>query len=90
MKKTFKIIALVLAVAVVAFSLCSCRALDEAKANQAFYIDDSKEEILYNDITYRLFKTGNLEFIKPWRYSYNDYNKGRYVTEIVVSTHLSS
>ena len=90
MKKTFKIIALVLAVAVVAFSLCSCRALDEAKANQAFYIDDSKEEILYNDITYRLFKTGNLEFIKPWSYSYNDHNKGRYVTEIGVPTLLSS
>ena len=90
MKKTFRIIALVLAVAVVAFSLCSCRALDEAKTNQAFYIDSSKEDIIYNETTYRKMETGNLDFIKPWSYSLVDQNKGRFVTEKGVPALLSS
>ena len=57
MKKFYKLIALVLAIAMLAVSLCSCRALDEAKANRVFYSDDHTE-ILYNNSVYRLLLSG--------------------------------
>lgn len=53
MKKSFKVITLILAIAMLAVSLCSCRALDEAKANQAVYSDDHTE-IEYRGNIYRL------------------------------------
>lgn len=62
MKKTFKIIALVCAIAVVAFSLCSCRALDEAKENRGIYSDD-RLSIQFKGETYRLFDPHNYTII---------------------------
>nr|WP_316621892.1 hypothetical protein [uncultured Ruminococcus sp.] len=62
MKKTFKIIALVLAIAVFALSLCSCRALDEAKENRGIYSDD-RLSIQFKGETYRLFDPHNYTII---------------------------
>lgn len=63
MKKISKIIALVMAVALIALSLCSCQFLDDAKESQVFYNGDNKREILFKDSTYKTIKTGKLNFL---------------------------
>lgn len=63
MKKSFKLIALVLAIIMVSVSLCSCRALDEAKANTAVYTDNDKTEVLFRDTTYKYLDTGDYDFV---------------------------
>ena len=63
MKQSFKLIALVLAIMMVSVSLCSCRALDEAKANTAIYTDSDKTEVLFRDTTYKYLDTGEYSFI---------------------------
>lgn len=89
MKQFFKLIALVLAIAMVAATLCSCRSLDETKANQAFYTDSKKTEITLRENTYRELKIGKLSFINEWNYGYAQGN-GCYVTEKDVPALLSS
>lgn len=73
MKKTFKIIALVLAVAVVAFSLCSCRALDEAKENRGIYSDDHLS-IEFKGETYRFFDPKDYSIISDAYMGWNQYH----------------
>lgn len=63
MKQSFKLIALVLAIMMVSVSLCSCRALDEAKANTAIYTDSDKTAVLFRDATYKYLDTGEYDFI---------------------------
>lgn len=63
MKKYIRIIALLSVIALTAVSLCSCKALDEAKANQAFYSTDQHREIEYKDSIYRVFSPGKYSVI---------------------------
>ena len=63
MKRFFKLTALVLAIAMMAVTLSSCRALDEAKEKRAVYTDDTYAEIECNGVIYRGIDTGNLSFI---------------------------
>lgn len=63
MKQSFKLITLVLAIIMVAVSLCSCRALDEAKANTAIYADNDKTAVLFRDAAYKYLDTGDYDFI---------------------------
>ena len=73
MKKTFRIIALVLALAVVALSLCSCRALDEAKENRGIYSDDHLS-IQFKGETYRFFDPHNYTIISDAYTGWNQYH----------------
>lgn len=54
MKKTFKITALLLAITLLAVSLCSCQALDEARTNHAVFTDKEYTAIEFKGHTYRL------------------------------------
>lgn len=63
MKKSFKLIALTLVIVMVSISLCSCRALDEAKANTAIYTDSDKTAVLFRDAIYKYLDTGEYDFI---------------------------
>ena len=63
MKKIFRSTAVILAVVLIAFSLCSCRKLDSMRAHQAFYNNDDKTEILLDGDIYRAVKSGNREFL---------------------------
>ena len=54
MKNSFKLIALFLAIAMLAVSLCSCRALDERKENRAVYTSTEHTKIEYKGNLYRL------------------------------------
>ena len=87
MKKIIKLIALMTAVALLAISLCSCQHLDELKANQAFYTDDTKETIIYHDSVYKAINPGNLYFTSNYIYGYFD---NAYVTTEDVPALLSS
>lgn len=63
MKKSLKIIALTLTVIMVSVSLCSCRALDEAKANRGIYSGDHLE-LEFKGETYRFLAPGKFTFIR--------------------------
>ena len=88
MKKTSKVIALVMAIAIVALSLCSCRSLDNLKQNQAFYLDNTKTEITLHGNIYRELKLGKLSFIDAR--NYESQGDGCYITEKGVPALLSS
>ncbi len=62
MKRILKISALLLITALLASILCSCNALDEAKANRAVFNED-KSVITFRDSEYRKMDTGKYEFI---------------------------
>lgn len=53
MKNTVKKLALVLLIVLICLSLCSCSMLDEMKEQQAFYLNDERTEILWNDVVYK-------------------------------------
>lgn len=72
MKKIFRCTAVILAVVLIAFSLCSCRKLDSMRAHQAFYNNDDKTEILLDGDIYRAVKSGNREFLFS-NYSFDTY-----------------
>ena len=62
MKKSFKIIALVLCLATLCVTLCSCQALDERRENQAVMIDDTS--FSFHDHTYKKMPiSSKLQFI---------------------------
>lgn len=63
MKKIFRCTAVILAVVLIAFSLCSCRKLESMREHQAFYNNDDKTEILLDGDIYRAVKSGNREFL---------------------------
>ena len=63
MKKIFRSTAVILAVVLIAFSLCSCRKLESMREHQAFYNNDDKTEILLDGDIYRAVKSGNREFL---------------------------
>ena len=89
MKKVFQISALLLIIALLTVSLCSCRSLETAKANQAFYLDNNvKSEIILRDTIYRKIYLGNLSFIDAGNYGLRE--NGCYVTEKGVPVLLSS
>lgn len=72
MKRSFKLVALLIAVVLMAASLCSCEELDKKKANRGIYSDDRKE-ITYQDNVYRLITAGKYEIITgsynwDWQY----------------------
>lgn len=62
MKRLFQLSALILCAVLTTFSLCSCNALDEAKANRAIYNED-KSVITFRDNEYRKMDIGKYEFI---------------------------
>lgn len=62
MKRFFKLSAYLLSVVLLALFLCSCNALDEAKANRAIYNED-KSVITFRDNEYRKMDIGKYEFI---------------------------
>ena len=53
MKRFFKIVALALCIALLGVTLCSCRYLDEAKANTAVYDDESMDSLTFRGYQYR-------------------------------------
>lgn len=59
MKKLFKIIAVVMCIAMVGVILCSCQYLDDKKALHAIYNDDSKETFTFRDYKYLRMKFDN-------------------------------
>ncbi|MBQ9248179.1 MAG: hypothetical protein IJ171_06295, partial [Ruminococcus sp.] len=63
MKKVIKISALLLVIFLLTVSLCSCRSLETAKANQAFYLDNFRSEVILRDNIYQKIHLGNLSFI---------------------------
>ena len=91
MKRVIKISALLLFIALLTVSLCSCRSLETAKANQAFYLNDTKSEISLRGNTYREFlPDNNLSFINVNERNYGSQESGCYVTEKDVPALLSS
>ena len=88
MKKRIKAIALLCAIAVLAVTLCSCRALDSAREHQAFYKDSTHNEIILGDQTYRKIDSGNKEFI--FVENHIKYYESFYVTEKDVPVLLAS
>ena len=85
MKKHLKLIALFVVIALSAISLCSCQALDEAKEKQAFYTDDTKNEIVWKGETYQQIDPGKYYFISS--YGFDD---TLFVTDKDVPVLLSS
>ena len=80
MKKVFRMTALWMAAALVALSLCSCQALDDARANRGFYSDDHNE-IDLNGTVYRLLDPGdNCMFYDDWMNPYGE-KTSYYATE---------
>ncbi|MBQ3284114.1 MAG: hypothetical protein IJH40_00595 [Ruminococcus sp.] len=65
MKKSFRTIALLLAVILISVSLCSCEWLEEKKANRAVYSDD-KSEITYQDNVYKLILANKIDFVSDY------------------------
>lgn len=63
MKKIIKALALILSITVIALTLGSCRYLDAAKAHQAFYTDETKREISFEDHIYKIINPGKLSFV---------------------------
>ena len=63
MKKFFRPFALLLVCVLLALSLCSCHALDEARANRGLYSED-RTEIEYKGYTYRLLDLGDTILIE--------------------------
>ncbi len=89
MKRVIKASALLLIIALLTVSLCSCGSLETAKANQAFYLDNNfKSEIILRDTIYRKIYLGNLSFIDAGNYGLRE--NGCYVTEKGVPVLLSS
>ncbi|MBQ6499161.1 MAG: hypothetical protein IJI48_04605 [Ruminococcus sp.] len=72
MKKIFRSTAVILAVVLIAFSLCSCRKLDSMREHQAFYNSVDKSEILLGGNIYKAVNNGNRElmFTNSFDYSY--------------------
>lgn len=62
MKKTFRLIALLMALSMVAFTLCSCQELDKKKADRAVYNSD-RTEITYHDTVYKSINLGKFDLI---------------------------
>lgn len=62
MKNSFRIIAVLSAVFLIAVSLCSCQALDKMRDDQAFY-QVSEREIVWHDQTYKILHTGKFHII---------------------------
>lgn len=88
MKKVFKISALLLVIFLLTVSLCSCRSLETAKTNQAFYRDNFRSEVILRDNIYQKIHLGNLSFIDTGNYGLQD--NGCFVTEKDVPVLLSS
>lgn len=63
MKRIIKLFALLLVIALSAISLSSCQFLDNARAHQAFYTDDTKREISFDEHTYKILNPGKLSFV---------------------------
>lgn len=63
MKRFLKYTALVLILAVMAVTLCSCQRLDDMRAHQLFYTNEKKTEIEYNDHIYRQIDPGKRSFV---------------------------
>ena len=57
MKRLLRIIALIACAAIVCASLCSCELLNEAKHTTAYFTDDTKKALTFNDKTYRRIET---------------------------------
>ncbi len=89
MKKNLKIVALLSAVVILAVSLCSCGALDNARAYQAFYNGSNRNEILYGDHVYKYIASGSRELIFTDLYG-QDRDSAFYVTEEDVPVLLAS
>lgn len=85
MKKIFRCTAVILAVVLIAFSLCSCRKLDSMREHQAFYNNEDKSEILLGGDIYKAVNSGNREFLFT---NANDYSY--FVTTKDVPVLLSS
>lgn len=63
MKRFFRLSALVIALVLLALTLCSCQYVDDARSHQAFYTDDTKREISYGDHVYKILNPGNRSFV---------------------------
>jgi len=63
MKKIIKVFALITAVAIIALTLGSCRYVDNARAHQAFYTDDTQTEIAFDGHVYKALDPGKLSFV---------------------------
>ena len=71
MKRIIRLFAAALAITLVGLSLCSCRQLEEKRANRAYYTDDKKDTILFRDETYREIDFGeDISLVSP---EYSDY-----------------
>ena len=57
MNNIMRMIALLLCIAVLCMSLCSCQYLDDAKESAAYYLDDSKNSFTFRGQTYRRITT---------------------------------
>lgn len=71
MKKSFRIIALLLAIILISVSLCSCEWLEEKKANRAVYSDD-KREITYQDNVYQVIYADKIDFVSDYSYGWTN------------------
>ena len=86
MKKSFKLIALFLAIAMLSVSLCSCRDLDDKKENRAVYTSADHKEIEYKGNIYRQINLGKYNFLSYYMGGMNTY----YVTDKDVPVLLTS
>lgn len=73
MKKIFRSTAVILAVVLIAFSLCSCRNLESMREHQAFYNSVDKSEILLGGNIYKAVNNGNRELMFTNSYDYYYY-----------------
>ena len=79
MKKYLRIIAIVMCVAVIGSTLCSCTVLDDAKDHTVVFTDDSHESFIFHGNNYKLLKgvtnDSSLSFIlydAAWNYHITD------------------
>lgn len=63
MKRILKVIALVLAVVMLAVTLCSCQHLDDLRAHQAFFTDSTKRSIEFDGQLYQWIEVGKRAFV---------------------------
>lgn len=84
MKKYIKLTALVLCIAALCVSLCSCQYLDDARAKTAVYTDDSKDSFTFRGNLYK-----KMEISDKYSFIIIDVQGDRYVTAPDVPVLLS-
>ena len=84
MKKTVRILAFALASVMILLSLSSCKMLDEAKANQMKFTDDTESTVIFRGEKYLKLADTRYSFASDFEYYYMGDNSSYMLTELDV------